>query len=61
MNQHGGAREGAGRKKIKDKKITKAVSLSPALIEEAMVKYPGKSFSAIVEKALTEFLKESKE
>lgn len=56
-NNHGGAREGAGRKKIKNKKMTKSVVLSPELIEEIELKFPDKSFSSVVEQALLKFLK----
>ena len=55
-NNHGGARKGAGRKKIKDKKITKSVVLPPDLIEKITTKYPSESFSSIVERALLQLL-----
>lgn len=55
-NTHGGARKGAGRKKIKNKKITKSIVLPPELIEKINTKYPDTSFSAVVEKALIKFL-----
>lgn len=57
INNHGGAREGAGRKKIKNKKITKSIVLSPELIEEITNKFPDQSFSNVIEQALLKFLK----
>ncbi len=54
MTGHGGARKGAGRKKLKEKekKITKSIVITPVLYDTIMKKYPDKNFSQIVEMAL---------
>lgn len=54
MTGHGGARKGAGRKKLpaKEKKITKSIVITPSFLEKIKKKYPDKSLSQIVEMAL---------
>ncbi|EFS20839.1 hypothetical protein FSBG_00336 [Fusobacterium gonidiaformans 3-1-5R] len=57
-NTWGGKREGSGRKAKENKKITKSFVISPELLKKLEEKYPGQSFSKVIEEALAEFLKE---
>nr|DAY27582.1 MAG TPA: antitoxin [Caudoviricetes sp.] len=55
----GGAREGAGRKKLDDdkKKVNKTFRIDPQLFKEIETKYPNEKLTSIIEKALIEYLK----
>ena len=57
----GGAREGAGRKKLDDdkKKINKTFRIDPQLFKEIETKYPNEKLTSIIEKALIEYLKKN--
>ena len=57
----GGAREGAGRKKLDDneKKINKTFRIDPQLFKEIETKYPNEKLTNIIEKALIEYLKKN--
>ena len=57
----GGAREGAGRKKLDDdkKKINKTFRMDPQLFKEIETKYPNEKLTSIIEKALIEYLKKN--
>lgn len=61
MNNHGGAREGSGRKPKENKKIIKAVRLSPEILESIQKLYPNRTLSSIIEEALNKLIKEGKE
>lgn len=60
MNGHGGYREGAGRKPKENKKIVKAVRLSPEMIEQISELYPNNTLSSIIEKSLKKLIEETK-
>ena len=55
----GGAREGAGRKKLdaNKKKVNKTFRIDPQLFKEIETKYPNEKLTSIIEKALIEYLK----
>ena len=55
----GGAREGAGRKKLdaSKKKLNKTFRIDPQLFKEIETKYPNEKLTSIIEKALIEYLK----
>lgn len=57
----GGAREGAGRKKLdaNKKKLNKTFRIDPKLFKEIESKYPNEKLTNIIEKALTEYLKKN--
>lgn len=57
----GGAREGAGRKKLdaNKKKINKTFRIDPQLFKEIESKYPNEKLTNIIEKALIEYLKKN--
>ncbi|MEZ7732217.1 hypothetical protein O3799_01690 [Fusobacterium periodonticum] len=57
----GGAREGAGRKKLdaSKKKLNKTFRIDPQLFKEIELKYPNEKFTTIIEKALIEYLKKN--
>ena len=57
----GGAREGAGRKKLskEKKKINKTFRIDPKLFKEIESKYPNEKLTNIIEKALIEYLKKN--
>ena len=57
----GGARQGAGRKKLDDdkKKINKTFRIDPQLFKEIETKYPNEKLTSIIEKALIEYLKKN--
>lgn len=57
----GGAREGAGRKKLDDdkKKVNKTFRIDPQLFKEIETKYPNEKLTSIIEKALIEYLKKN--
>nr|DAO60600.1 MAG TPA: antitoxin [Caudoviricetes sp.]DAP13784.1 MAG TPA: antitoxin [Caudoviricetes sp.] len=55
----GGAREGAGRKKLdaNKKKLNKTFRIDPKLFKEIELKYPNEKLTNVIEKALIEYLK----
>ncbi len=55
----GGAREGAGRKKldISKKKLNKTFRIDPQLFKEIETKFPNEKLTNVIEKALIEYLK----
>ena len=55
----GGAREGAGRKKLdaSKKKLNKTFRIDPKLFKEIELKYPNEKLTNVIEKALIEYLK----
>ena len=57
----GGAREGAGRKKLdaNKKKLNKTFRIDPKLFKEIESKYPNEKLTDIIEKALIEYLKKN--
>ena len=57
----GGAREGAGRKKLdaNKKKLNKTFRIDPKLFKEIESKYPNERLTNIIEKALIEYLKKN--
>lgn len=57
----GGAREGAGRKKLdaNKKKLNKTFRMDPKLFKEIESKYPNEKLTNIIEKALIEYLKKN--
>ena len=57
----GGAREGAGRKKLdaSKKKLNKTFRIDPQLFKEIETKYPNEKLTTIIEKALIEYLKKN--
>lgn len=57
----GGAREGAGRKKLdaNKKKLNKTFRIDPKLLKEIESKYPNEKLTNIIEKALIEYLKKN--
>ncbi len=57
----GGAREGAGRKKLdaSKKKLNKTFRIDPQLFKEIELKYPNERLTNIIEKALIEYLKKN--
>ena len=57
----GGARQGAGRKKLDDdkKKINKTFRIDPQLFKEIETKYPNEKLTSVIEKALIEYLKKN--
>ena len=57
----GGAREGAGRKKLdaSKKKLHKTFRIDPQLFKEIESKYPNERLTNIIEKALIEYLKKN--
>lgn len=57
----GGAREGAGRKKLdaSKKKLNKTFRIDPQLFKEIETKYPNEKLTSIIEKALIEYLKKN--
>ena len=57
----GGAREGAGRKKLdaNKKKLNKTFRIDPQLFKEIESKYPNEKMTNIIEKALIEYLKKN--
>ena len=57
----GGARKGAGRKKLDDdkKKVNKTFRIDPQLFKEIETKYPNEKLTSIIEKALIEYLKKN--
>ncbi|MEJ6468449.1 MULTISPECIES: hypothetical protein [Fusobacterium] len=57
----GGAREGAGRKKLdaNKKKLNKTFRIDPKLFKEIESKYPNEKLTNIIEKALIEYLKKN--
>mgnify|MGYP000017899599 FL=1 len=57
----GGAREGAGRKKLdaNKKKVNKTFRIDPQLFKEIETKYPNEKLTSIIEKALIEYLKKN--
>jgi len=57
----GGAREGAGRKKLdaSKKKLNKTFRIDPQLFKEIESKYPNEKLTTIIEKALIEYLKKN--
>nr|DAJ24433.1 MAG TPA: antitoxin [Caudoviricetes sp.]DAM42667.1 MAG TPA: antitoxin [Caudoviricetes sp.] len=57
----GGAREGAGRKKLdaSKKKLNKTFRIDPQLFKEIELKYPNEKLTTIIEKALIEYLKKN--
>ena len=57
----GGAREGAGRKKLdaSKKKLNKTFRIDPQLFKEIESKYPTERLTNIIEKALIEYLKKN--
>ncbi|WP_314321046.1 hypothetical protein [Fusobacterium pseudoperiodonticum] len=57
----GGAREGAGRKKLdaSKKKLNKTFRIDPQLFKEIESKYPNERLTNIIEKALIEYLKKN--
>ena len=59
----GGAREGAGRKKLdaSKKKLNKTFRIDPQLLKKIEAKYPDKKFANIIEKALIDYLKKNEE
>ena len=59
----GGAREGAGRKKLDEdkKKINKTFRIDPQLFKEIETKYPNEKLTNIIENALIEYLKKHQE
>ena len=57
----GGARDGAGRKKLdaSKKKLNKTFRIDPQLFKEIESKYPNEKLTTIIEKALIEYLKKN--
>lgn len=57
----GGAREGAGRKKLdaSKKKLNKTFRIDPQLFKEIELRYPNEKLTTIIEKALIEYLKKN--
>ena len=57
----GGAREGAGRKKLDNdkKKINKTFRIDPQLFKEIETKFPNQKLTNIIERALIEYLKKN--
>jgi hypothetical protein len=57
----GGARKGAGRKKLdaSKKKLNKTFRIDPQLFKEIESKYPNEKLTTIIEKALIEYLKKN--
>ena len=57
----GGARKGAGRKKLdaSKKKLNKTFRIDPKLFKEIESKYPNEKLTNIIEKALIEYLKKN--
>lgn len=57
----GGAREGAGRKKLdaSKKKLNKTFRIDPQLFKEIELKYSNEKLTTIIEKALIEYLKKN--
>ena len=57
----GGAREGAGGKKLdaSKKKLNKTFRIDPQLFKEIESKYPNERLTNIIEKALIEYLKKN--
>ena len=55
----GGAREGAGRKKLdaSKKKLNKTFRIDPQLFREIELRYPNEKLTNVIEKALIEYLK----
>ena len=55
----GGAREGAGRKKLdaSKKKLNKTFRIDPQLFKEIELRYPNEKLTNVIEKALIEYLK----
>lgn len=59
MNNWGGKREGAGRKKLSEdeKMLKKAITIKGKILQKINEKYPGAKLSQVIEEALIEFLK----
>lgn len=57
----GGAREGAGRKKLdaSKKKLNKTFRIDPQLFKEIELRYPDEKLTNVIEKALIEYLKKN--
>jgi hypothetical protein len=57
----GGAREGAGRKKLdaSKKKLNKTFRIDPQLFKEIELRYPNEKLTNVIEKALIEYLKKN--
>ena len=57
----GGAREGAGRKKLdaSKKKLNKTFRIYPQLFKEIELRYPNEKLTNVIEKALIEYLKKN--
>lgn len=57
----GGARQGAGRKRLDEdkKKINKTFRIDPQLFKEIETKYPHEKLTNIIENALIEYLKKN--
>ena len=57
----GGAREGAGRKKLdaSKKKLNKTFRIDPQLFKEIELRYPNDKLTNVIEKALIEYLKKT--
>lgn len=57
----GGAREGAGRKKLdaNKKKLNKTFRIDPKLFKEIELRYPNEKLTNVIEKALIEYLKKN--
>jgi hypothetical protein len=57
----GGAREGAGRKKLdaSRKKLNKTFRIDPQLFKEIELRYPNEKLTNVIEKALIEYLKKN--
>ena len=57
----GGAREGAGRKKLdaSKKKLNKTFRIDPKLFKEIELRYPNEKLTNVIEKALIEYLKKN--
>ena len=57
----GGAREGAGRKKLdaNKKKLNKTFRIDPQLFKEIETKFPDEKLTNIIERALIDYLKKN--
>ena len=57
----GGAREGAGRKKLdaSKKKLNKTFRIDPQLFKEIELRYPNEKLTTKIEKAWNEYLKKN--
>nr|DAN26542.1 MAG TPA: antitoxin [Caudoviricetes sp.] len=57
----GGAREGAGRKKLdaSKKKLNKTFRIDPQLFKKIELRYPNEKLTNVIEKALIEYLKKN--